>query len=115
MLTRIEGDGGERRYIVVSICVRNLNFWPKSKTSEKIKTPRPLTHTAPAGLSTRLGFFCRPEEAPLRAKMLHASSLRPLLGRLRGEYAIEIRKSIEGLEPDEVNEEQLQRELYVYE
>ena len=59
--------------------------------------------------------FCRPEEAPLRAKMLHASSLRPLLGRLRGEYAIEIRKSIEGLEPDEVNEEQLQRELYVYE
>ena len=34
---------------------------------------------------------------------------------LRGEYAIEIRKSIEGLEPDEVNEEQLQRELYVYE
>ena len=55
----------------------------------------------------------RPENAPLRSKMLHASSMRPFLGAL-AERGIEVAKGIE-IEPDELTHKELYSQLYVYE
>ena len=58
--------------------------------------------------------FMRPEDAPLRGKMLHASSMRPFVASLQAS-GLEIAKVIEGLELHEVNDKELSAQLYVYE
>ena len=58
--------------------------------------------------------FMRPEAAPMRAKMLHASAVRPLVTRLSDEYGVAMSKVVEGLERDELDEAELTNQLYVY-
>ena len=67
---------------------------------------RPVTST--------LLVYIRPEGAPLRAKMIHASSMRPLVESVRA-LGVEVSKSIDGLEPEELSEGELAKQLYVYE
>ena len=50
----------------------------------------------------------------MRSKMLHASALRPLEASLSSEHGVTIAKSIENLEPHELTDESLYKELYVY-
>ena len=57
----------------------------------------------------------RPEGAELRAKMLHASSLRPFVRRLEGDYGLAFARVAEGLEREEVHQRELYAQLYVYE
>ena len=60
-----------------------------------------------------LFLYMRPEEAPIRAKMLHASSKGPFLASLTAS-GLEVTKAIEGLEEHELTAAGLSNELYVY-
>ena len=50
----------------------------------------------------------------MKSKMLHASSMRPLVASLQEGSNLAFTRSIE-LEPDECNESELRKQLYVYE
>ena len=52
-----------------------------------------------------------PEDAPVRAKMLHASTKGPFLNALTA-GGLEIAKSVEGLETAELTEAELTTQLY---
>ena len=67
-----------------------------------------------AARSAVVFLFMRPEDAPLRGKMLHASSMRPFVASLQAS-GLEIAKVIEGLELHEVNDKELNAQLYLYE
>lgn len=73
------------------------------------------THADGGEKEATLLLFMRPEEANMRAKMLHASACRPLVQRLQAEYAVTVARVAEGLELDEVHDKELHAQLYVYE
>ena len=58
--------------------------------------------------------FVRPEDAPLRQKMVHSSALHPLVRSLQAS-GLAFTKVVDGLERDEVNDSELCKQLYVYE
>ena len=68
----------------------------------------------PASTAADLLLFMRPEDAPMRSKMLHASALRPLEAALTQNHGMVVTKSIENLEPHELTDAGLYKELYVY-
>lgn len=68
----------------------------------------------PASAASDLLLFLRPEDAPMRSKMLHASALRPLEAALTQEHGVAVTKSIENLEPHELTDAGLYKEVYVY-
>ena len=53
-----------------------------------------------------LFLFLRPESAPLRQKILHASSMWPLIQKLQA-GGVAITKSIEGIERDDLSDTEL--------
>ena len=64
-----------------------------------------------AAASATLFLYMCPEDAPVRGKMLHASSKSAVLQSLPA-LGIEVGKSIEGLEPAELTDEELSTQLY---
>ena len=57
-----------------------------------------------------LFLFLRPESAPLRQKILHASSMWPLIQKLQA-GGVAITKSIEGIERDDLSDKELASEM----
>jgi len=69
------------------------------------------SHSRAAEGSAVVFMYMCPEDAPVRGKMLHASSKGAILASLPA-HGVEVAKTIEGLEPAEISEAELTSQLY---
>ena len=70
-------------------------------------------HERDGAASTALLFlYMCAEEAPVRSKMLHASSKGPFINSLKDAHGLEVAKSIEGVETGELTDAELTTQLY---